>query len=167
MTETLASTGGPDPTGPAAGKRRRLVVAGALLAVLVALMGAYLIRSGSGSATTATPVPHVVRSPGPAVPAARAPAQPPTGSPSPGPAVARNPFLPLVVAAPAASTIGAGGSPAAGTGAGTTGTTGTTGASPIPTASPGSGTGGAGTTGSDGGAATPAAPVDGTPNFTG
>lgn len=174
MTETTIPTGGdPRQPGPAPENRRRLVIAAALLALSVALVGAYLILGGSGSTSTAGPVPHVVRSPNSAVPSTPAPTRPPAGTPSAGAVVVRNPFLPLVVPAPAgpsapvATGTGGSGAPATGTGAGVTGTGGTggtgggTGAGTTATGSPGPGT-----TGSAG-AAAPAAAVDGTPNFTG
>lgn len=163
MTDTTVSpAGGPGLPGSASDKRRRLISAGAVLALLVALLGAYLIRGGSGATSTAGPVPHGTRSPNSAVPTTRAPARPPAAKPSPAAVVARNPFLPLVAAAPAGAT----GDATSGTGGSATGTTGTTGASPTPTVTPDPGTT-SGTTGSDGGAASPAAPVDGNPNFTG
>lgn len=186
MTETTIPTGGdPRQPGPAPENRRRLVIAAALLALSVALVGAYLILGGSGSTSTAGPVPHV-RSPNSAVPSTRAPTRPPAGTPSAGAVVVRNPFLPLVVPAPAgpsaavATGTGGSGAPATGTGAGVTGTGGTggtsggTGAGTTATGSPGPGTTGSGSIGSgvngtsgSAGAAAPAAAVDGTPNFTG
>lgn len=160
MTDTTVSpAGGPELPGSPSDNRRRLIFAGAVLALLVALLGAYLIRGGSGATSTAGPVPHGTRSPNSAVPTTRAPARPPAAKPPPAAVVARNPFLPLVAAAPAA----AGGDATSGTSGSTTGTTG---ASPTATVSPDPGTT-SGTTGSDGGAAAPAAPVDGNPSFTG
>lgn len=187
MTETTIPTGGdPRQHGPAPENRRRLVVAAALLALSVALVGAYLILGGSGSTSTG-PVPHVVRSPNSAVPSTPAPTRPLAGTPSAGAVVVRNPFLPLVVPAPAgpsaavATGTGGSGAPATGTGAGSTGSGGTgpdIAGSPSPTpavsGSPGPGTTGSGSTGSgvngssgSAGAAAPAAAVEGTPNFTG
>lgn len=171
MTETTFPTaGGPEVPGPASEKRRRLVVAGVLLALAVALLGAYLLRGGQDNTSTAGPVPHVVRSPTAAVPTT--PARSPAAKPSPSTLVVRNPFLPLVVPAPAGTAPDA----SSGSGAPVTGTG--TGAdiagspSPGATTSGSTGTGSTGAdatggTGSDSGAAPPAAPVDGSPNFTG
>lgn len=165
MTETtLQPAGGPGLPGPAPDKRRRLVVAGAVLALAFALLGAHLLRGGSGGTPAAAPVPHAVRSPNPAVPPGPTPARSPAGKPAPVLPVARNPFLPLVVVASAG-----------GTAVGTDTGTGATGALPTPTASTGTDTTSSGSTSlaptsgttGNGSAASPAAPVEGNPNFTG
>jgi len=167
---TFAPAGAHGPPGPAPERRRRLVVGGALLALAVALVSGYLILGGSGSTSTAGPVPHVVRSPN--SPVQSTPARPPTAAkPTPGAVVVRNPFLPLV-APPAAGTTAtaapgtaASATPATGTGAGSTGS-GSTGSGS--TAGGTTGTGAtSGTGGSGGDAAKAAAAVDGTPNYTG